>query len=73
MFSLQFLSELTKLFQKARSDGSVTMTMKRCKYFQPLLKFLNHLTISTFLRPEPTISLTKTDVGIIVLQNEGKK
>lgn len=32
-FPLQFLSELTKLFQKSRLSGSVTMTFKRCKFY----------------------------------------
>lgn len=38
----QFLAELTKLFQKARAEGSVTMTMKRCKQciFQHLIRLL---------------------------------
>lgn len=36
---LQFLLELTKLFQKARASGSVTMTFKRCKYFVAAFNF----------------------------------
>lgn len=28
----QFLTELTKLFQKARQSGSVSVTFKRCEY-----------------------------------------
>ena len=34
----QFLSELTKLFQKARQSGAVTMIFKRCKYGVRFLK-----------------------------------
>jgi len=30
--SEQFLSELTRMFRKARNHGSVTLTMKRCKF-----------------------------------------
>ena len=32
LISFQFLTELTKLFQKGRNSGSVMLTMKRCKY-----------------------------------------
>mgnify|MGYP001798769230 CR=1 FL=1 len=30
---LQFLSELTKLFQSAETSGNVVVTMKTCKLF----------------------------------------
>lgn len=30
-FVFQFLTELTKLFQSARSSGAITVSMKRCK------------------------------------------
>jgi len=29
----QFLTELTKLFQKSKSSGSLNITMKKCAYF----------------------------------------
>lgn len=31
-FSLQFLTELTRLFQKCRTTGSVVITLKKCKW-----------------------------------------
>lgn len=32
LFLLQFLTELTRLFQKCRTSGSVFITLKKCKF-----------------------------------------
>jgi hypothetical protein len=47
VFLFQFLSELTRLFQKQKNlpagHGSITMTMKRCRYFVKIIVlFLLH-------------------------------